>query len=234
MIDTCPNKLQPKIEKTQFNFQEMKSEIIWLNNNVSPYALSVLFMCAADLNWVTAYLFVASFLSWITMVILYASVLIYDRGILRWMFTWVEAYIRHVWGRLSELKNLYWMKVFCGILIGYLVISCGLWIMHFDFLNFIRSTLDFIRQLPALLVDTHQLILAIQRWLNLVLLGKVVHYISTAWTWQKNLIYASPWLGALSISVNLFLVTVLLELGCWLRGFSLVSVAQAIRSALNE
>lgn len=206
----------------------MKSEIIWLNNNVSPFALSIMLVCAADLNWVTAYVFVLSFLSWITMVILYAGVLIYERGIMRWLLTWVDAYIRHVLQRLHELKNLYWFKSLIGILILYLVASCVLWILHFDFLNFIRTTLQFIGQLPSLLADTHQLILAIQTWLNHVLLWKFVRCLNVAWTYQKELIYYSPWLGALSISGILFLVTVLLEFGCWLRGISLISTVQSL------
>jgi len=211
----------------------MKSEIVWLNDHVSPFMLTALLCSSADLNWVTAYVFVASFLVWITLVVLYIGLRVYDRGIMRWVYGYAEMYTFHVIQRLKELKHLYLMKTACGVLLVYLVASCVLWVIHFDFLDFIHNTLDFIKQLPVLLADTHQLILAIQNWLNRVLLWSLVNYMHIVWEWQKELISSSPWLGALSISATLIMVTALLEVGCWMRGLSLMNVARAVRSFLN-
>lgn len=194
----------------------MRSEILWLNNYVSPYLLSVFVGCAIDLNWVTAYLFVASFLAWLVLISLYAGLIIYERGVLVQAWRLVQDYARHVADRLNAMRHFYLMKSVGGLLILYLLSSCVLWLINFDIWHFVSSTLQFIRELPALLMDTHALILAIQAWLNRVLLAGMINMMAIGWTWQKNLLCQSPWLGALSILCTLGVVTIFLEIGCWM------------------
>lgn len=172
----------------------------WLHENVSPYCLSAMLVFAASLNPITAYLFVAAFVAWISLVAVKLGLVIYRRGILRWLWDNIKDAADYIWTRLLIIKDLYWVKVVLGVLGAYVVGSSSLLAYHhLDIVRLVADTMEFIINIPRYLFDSRLLILAIHKWLNKAFLSHIVFVMSTGWNHVSSVIIQNPAKGLLYI-----------------------------------
>ncbi|HZM22023.1 MAG TPA: hypothetical protein VFC02_09775 [Anaerolineales bacterium] len=186
---------------------------IWAHHNVEPWLCSGFLLCAASLSPATAYVFVASFLAWLVLATSHMGVVLYRRGLLRWIWETVRSWCLWFWQRVVALKNLYWVKVLLGLLLGFLLASTSLWAHHhLDVVRVLKDTLEFVASIPRYLFNSTLLIAAIQRWLNRVLLDHLVFLMSTVWRHVSAVIVSNMGLGLLYIVGAVLLVGLILAL----------------------
>lgn len=194
----------------------------WLHSNVEPFLVASLLVCSADLNPVTSRLFVLAFLSAALSALVHWTLVIYRRGILRWLWDRVDWTARWLWRQLVALRELYWVKVVAGVWLAFLAASLSLWAReHVDVPRLLLDTLEFLRAIPSYLLDSAKLVVLIQQWLNDVALMPLSRVMGRFWASARHLILTNALRSAAMIGFSMLVFVVILWAGRRMRDWLL-------------
>lgn len=175
----------------------------WFHYNVEPFLVACFLACSAELNAVTAQLFVWSFMLALGSFLSFFSLLIYRRGLFRLAWQHLEAAGRWLWSQLMALREFYWAKVVVGLGLAFLGASSVLWLcLHLDLPRLLSDTLLFLGDVLRALLDPLRLTQAIQLWLKQVALAPLARLFGAIWSSARRLIERDGGLGLALIAAG--------------------------------
>jgi hypothetical protein len=203
----------------------------FLRDHVSPYLLSTWLVCTVLLNRISTdaireraplgvgnvaviYTFVASFSLWVPSFIAHSIHALHKYGWIALIRRKFRAIYIWVVEHLMYLRQFYWFKVVAAILVAFILSTSVYWCTHnLDILQMLRRTVQiFLDILPALR-DPHQLLQAIENWINGFSLRLLVNWLSYAWETTLEAVHDDPAKAFGRIAIGTILLLALCYVG---------------------